>query len=234
MSEHYLALKIGGGSRPVEVGLETLREGFQENETWTLPVLEKLVTKAIAVGIQTTPVRGDILMVDEELPSHSRPDVVWRDLVNGLTVTDTKVKMKLDAKWRWKTLEEFEIDWQLLHYAWEVGEVLGEPVQYVSPHIISLAPTVNGVVHPVKITPHLLSLWHRQAENAWWRMEHEIEAPPLPNLTSCLRGNPRPGGRCEFVDLCHTMEGNEDKAAILYDRKPPREFEHLSSEGEET
>ena len=148
--------------------------------------------------------------------------MVWRDPVNGLTVTDTKVKMKLDAKWRWKTLEEFEIDWQLLHYAWEVGEYFGEPVVYAGVQLIILTPKTWVERIPVKIDPTRLAMWLKTAEQVWSDMGSEdmdlATRSTLHKWDSC-HGK---FGRCVFYDPCHIFHGDETQISQFFTRKETR------------
>ena len=140
---------------------------------------------------------------------------------------DTKVRFKLDAHFRQKALSEFDVDWQLLHYAWEVGEVLGEPVKVVGPHLITLTPKVSGVYHPVMVNPFTLSEWHRQAEKLWLDMYRVAEGYDLPtaNLFSCTTKF----GRCEFWDACHVLDRDEEKMGTVYQRKRLQEYKGGSS-----
>lgn len=225
MSQHYRLMKgspVGSTPTPSEKALETISEGYVPNDTWTIEALRKLVTTGLREALQTTPVQGTILMVDEPLPSRARPDVVFRHPSAGLTVVDTKVRFKLDPRYREKALAEYETWWQGWHYAWEVGEVLGEPVKYIGPHLITLTPRVQGVYHPIEVSPERVAFWHRQAEMLWYKMRDPVEWG-TPNWFSC-HGK---FGRCVYYDACHACHLDEDKMAILYQRKHSERGERL-------
>ena len=211
---------------PLQTALDALQAGFVEQDTWSIEALRKLVTTGLREALQTTPVQGTILMVDEPLPSRARPDVVFRHPSAGLTVVDTKVRFKLDSRYREKALAEYETWWQGFHYAWEVGEVLGEPVKYMGPHLITLTPKVTGVYHPIEVTPERVAFWHRQAVDLWWDMEGQKDTPLYllsPNWFAC-HGK---FGRCFAYDACHVCHLDEDKMAILYQRKRRETSERL-------
>ena len=195
---------------PLQTALDALQAGFVEQDTWSIEALRKLVTTGLREALQTTPVQGTILMVDESLPSRARPDVVFRHPVTGLTVVDTKVSLRSKDQY----LSQYEVWWQGFHYAWEVGELLGEPVKWMGPHIITLTPKVRGHYHPIEVTPERVAFWHRQAEMLWYKMEDPVEQV-TPNWFSC-HGK---FGRCFAYDACHVCHLDEDRMAILYQRK---------------
>ena len=219
---------------PLQTALDALQEGFVEQDTWSIEALRKLVTTGLREALQTTPVQGTILMVDESLPSRARPDVVFRHPSAGLTVVDTKVRFKLDSRYREKALAEYETWWQGFHYAWEVGEVLREPVKYIGPHLITLTPKVSGVYHPIEVTPERVAFWHRQAETVWRQMPasrdplgNPIDPPPLSTLTPNWFSCHGKYGRCFAYDACHTCHLDEDRMSILYQRKRSEGKERL-------
>lgn len=226
MTQYYRQRKARENPRdpcdptPEDVALKVLEAGYVEQETFTLDGLRKHVRAGLRTAIETSPVRGPILMVDEPLGSRARPDVVYRHPSAGLSIVDTKVKFKLDPRWRQKTLDEYETWWQGMHYAWEVGELLGEPVRYIGPHLITLTPKVNGEYHPIEVSPERLAFWLRQAETLWAQMDAQHQAveegaSPIPNWFSCHGKY----GRCVFYDWCHIVHGDQEKAEVLYQRK---------------
>lgn len=220
MSHHYREMRNGRESTvsPLDLAMQVLREGYVPQETYTLDGLGKYVRAGLKEAIETSPVRGPILFVDEPLESGSRPDVVYRHPSGGLSIADTKVKLKV-SDWqrrnKYVLLEEYETWWQGFHYAWEVGEQLGEPVKWIGPHLITLTPKPEGQYHPVEVTPQRVAFWLRQAKVLWAQMDLGVE---YPNWFSC-RGK---FGRCEFMDACHVLDLDEDKMAILYQKKLSR------------
>ena len=216
MAQFYRNLRDSTTTAPSERALETLHAGFEPQEAWTLPGLEKHVVKGLQAAVATTPVRGTVIFVDESLGSGARPDLVFRDPSLGLVVLDTKVQFKGNPRYREKNLAEYETWWQGFHYAWEVGEFLGETVAYVGPHLIQLTPSVRADWHPITITPARIQFWLRQAMSVWHHMTPPYCAdPPVPNWLSCQTRY----GRCEFFDLCHVLDGDDSRAETLYKRK---------------
>ena len=232
MSAYYRNLKQGSHAHdPLTVALWVLEEGYVEQETWTLEGLHKHVQKGLQEAINTTPVRGLILMVDEPLGSFSRPDVVFRHPSTGLTVVDTKVKFKLDSRYVGSTLGDYETWWQRFHYAWEVGELLQEPVEWIGAHLIALNPKVRGMYHPIEVSEARVRFWLRQAEPVWERMEVAITKPLTelePNWNSCRTRY----GLCPFFDACHRLDLDTDRMAIVYQPKRCESPTPLSRVGE--
>ena len=225
MSQHYRLLKHPTEENrvdPLFVALTVLEEGYVEQETWTLEGLRKHTRAGLKEAIDTTPVQGPILMVDEPLGSGARPDVVYRHPSTGLSIADTKVRFKLDPRYREKAFAEYDTWWQGWHYAWEVGEYLGEPVKSIGPHLITLTPKVRGEHHPIEVTPARVSFWLKQAEVLWARMGDSFHTAPLPlelltpNWFSCYGKF----GRCFAYDACHVIQSyDEDKLSIVYQPK---------------
>ena len=148
-------------------------------------------------------------MVDEPLPSRARPDLV-QSVLGGLVVTDTKVTLRGGVD----RLSEYDTSHQLFHYAWEVGETLGEPVTLCRIHYIMLTP-LNTVVHPVPISRERLKLWHAGAERTWAQM---ATGDATANFDGCVTRY----GPCEFQPACHVLNLDVDGMEAWYERVPPR------------
>ena len=229
MSQFYRTVKEkppGDRELALATALKVLEEddSINSQETWSLVGLTKHVKAGLMEALDTSPVRGPILMVDEPLGSGARPDVVYRHPSTGLSVADTKVRFKLDPRYREKALAEYDTWWQGWHYAWEVGEYLGEPVKSIGPHLITLTPKVRGEHHPIEVSPARVSFWLKQAEVLWARMGDSFHTAPLPvelltpNWFSCYGKF----GRCFAYDACHTIQSyDEDKLSIVYQPKRP-------------
>ena len=91
LSEHY---RGKGRPEPEDTLRRVILEGYRDNDTWTREALVKLgqrgYDRAVSDALRET---GEVLMVDEALPSRARPDLVQR--VSGvLVVTDTKVTLR--------------------------------------------------------------------------------------------------------------------------------------------
>ncbi len=201
-----------GGSDPEEVVRRALSEGYIPNDTWELSALVKLALRGYERASQDGLHRGgDVCMVDEPLPSRARPDLVQRT-PHGLVVTDTKVTLKGGFRY----VDEYFTSHQLFHYAWEVGEVLGEPVKWCRIHLISLTP-LQTLLHPIEIRPERLALWLEGAKRVWDEMGTQT---PTARFTGCQTRY----GPCEFRDACHVLDLDPDRMESVYGRVPPRDI----------
>ena len=202
-----------GGQRPEPE--ETLRrvilEGYQPNDTWSRDALIKLAQKGYErASHDALHTQGEVLMVDEPLPSRARPDLVQRIPGQGIVVTDTKVTLRGGEE----RLSEYFTSHQLFHYAWEVGEVLQEPVAWVRVHYVMLTPRCETLLHPVEVTPLRLAYWLKGAQRAWRGMAEQSE--PAPDFTACYGKF----GRCEYLDACHVLHLDPDAMEAIYDKLP--------------
>lgn len=184
---------------------------YRDNATYTRDALVKLALKGARAALaDRVGEQGQVLVVDEPLPSRARPDLVQRIPGQGLVVTDTKVSLSYGAG----RIADYDTAHQLWHYAWEVGETLGEPVTWVRIHHVTLTPRATTLLHPIRVTPARLAFWLLGARDAWARMEAERE--PVPNWTSCVTRY----GACEFRDACHVLDRDPEAMAIVYERVP--------------
>lgn len=194
-----------------------LSDGFQEQPRYTKEGLAKIVYRGIdAVRAKGIFDRHRILMIDEPL-SQSRPDVVSRHEVDGLGVTDFKVSHHVDERYRDKRLSEYETDDQFWHYAWEVGETLGEPVKWVRVVLVILTPKVVVLTETTTVTPERLNFWLQGAEQHWQDMSAEDRGERViaPRWPSCRGGK---FGVCEAYDFCHVFHRDPSKATVYYER----------------
>lgn len=194
-----------------------LSEGFQEQPTHTLAGLTKLALRGVQATLNADLFdRHTILMVDEPL-SQSRPDVVSRHATEGLGVTDFKVSRTVGEQYRAKRLSEYETDDQFWHYAWEVGETLGEPVQWIRAVLIILAPAVKVMPITTPVGSRRLAFWLAGAEQHWRDMtaEDHGQRAVAPRWPNCRGGR---YGECEMYDACHVLHGDESKFLLYYER----------------
>ena len=178
--------------------------GYEEQPKYTPEGLVKLTLRGVQALLDADLFRRHtILMVDEPL-GHSRPDVVSRHETEGLVVTDFKVTRQLGDQYRAKRLSEYETDDQFWHYAWEVGETLGEPVKWLRPVVVILAPKPTVLSTTVAVQPDRLNFWLSGAEQHWADMQAEDEGrrPVVPRWPSCRGGK---FGVCEMYDACHLL-----------------------------
>ena len=208
LSAHY---RGGPNAEATEVLRRVIQEGWQPNDTWTPEALVKLAQRgferAAADGVRES---GEVLMVDEPLPSTGRPDLVQRlPMSGGLVVTDTKCSLRGGED----RLSEYFTSHQLFHYAWEFQEVFQEPVTWCRIHYVTLTPRAQTYLHPIQITPQRLAFWLRGAERAWREMATQADPPP-PDFTACYGKY----GRCEYLDACHVLHLDPDAMPSLYER----------------
>ena len=88
-----------GGSDPEEVVRRVLAEGFVPNDDWDLAGLTKLALRGYSrAASDMLHLGGDVLKVDDPLPSRARPDLVQKTH-DGIVVTDTKVSLRNGFKY---------------------------------------------------------------------------------------------------------------------------------------
>lgn len=197
-----------------------LASGYHPNEKWTLEGLEKIAQRGLKVALEDDVIGpATVLMVDEPLPSGSRPDLVLRHPSEGLIVHDDKVTFSLKDEWRARRFAEYDTDWQFWHYAWEVEQLLGEPVSWVRVRNLTLTPKARSEVVPVRITPTRLAFWLLEAEYRWMEMRWQEtgEIPIIPRWSSCHGKY----GRCIFYDYCHVFGGDPMRASAYYTQAEP-------------
>ena len=143
-----------------------------QNEAWEL--LETRAAQAVfkyALNFPFDP--ADIVASELSLPNHghARIDLVLNSLY-GPMVVDLKTKLTLDIKYQAQLLREFEASWQMLHYTWAYGDLIGERVRRFAILLHVLEPKSRlPVLHPVVVTPELLQIWEQSARQVWRRME---------------------------------------------------------------
>ncbi len=205
LSEHYR-----GTDQAEPVLQRVILEGYKPCDAWTPETLIKLATKGYKAALaDNLKAQGDVLMVDEPLPSRARPDLVQRIPGQGLVVTDTKVTMSHGIE----RISEYDTSHQLWHYAWEVGEVVGTPVSWVRVHQVTLTPRVSTFLHPVRVTPARVAFWLTGAERAWDDM---LDYAVVPRFDSCYTKY----GRCEMYEACHVLDLDHDRMDAIYERRP--------------
>ena len=210
LTAHYRTLRGDAPQSPQEALETTIRAGAMPHDTWTVDALLKLARKGLAAGMaDRVGEQGEIVMVDEPLPSRARPDLVQRIPGQGLVVTDTKVTMSHGAE----RISDYDTAHQLWHYAWEVGDTLGEPVSWVRVHQVTLTPT-RTILHPIRVTPARLAFWLRGATDAWARIA--VGGDPAPNWSACVGRY----GRCVYTEACHVLDLDPDGMEAVYERIP--------------
>lgn len=199
-----------------EVLVALMRE-FVPQPRYTLEGLAKLALRGVDALLKADLFdRHQILMVDEPLSS-SRPDVVSRHETQGLGVSDFKVSQRVDERYRTQRLSAYSTDDQFWHYAWEVGETLGEPVKWIRPIVVILTPKATVLHDMVEVSPARLKFWLEGAEQHWRDMAQEDrgERATTPRWPACRGGK---FGVCEFFDGCHSFDRDPRKMGTYYER----------------
>lgn len=206
-------------TRGLEMALVTLQEGYQDNETWPIEGLEKMVSRVYAESFKDDLLAaGSLISVDTSL-GVGRPDFVQRSRDGkSLIVTDRKFTLKLEAHYLAKTLAEYEVDDQFWHYAWEAEQMWGLPVTWLRVHLLIGTPKPKSILHPWPVTrDRLYGLWLPSAEQTWKDMQEEREGkrPVVGKWANCMGKF----GRCPFHTFCHE---NPAQRALYYRPVEPK------------
>ena len=200
--------------------VDVIAQGYEDQPKYTREGLVKLTLRGVQALLDADLFRRHtILMVDEPL-GHSRPDVVSRHESEGLGVTDFKVTMALRDDYRASRLSGYSTDDQFWHYAWEVGETLGEPVKWIRPMVVILAPKPTVLHDLIAVESSRLHFWLSGAEQHWKDMQAEDEGtrPVVPRWPNCRNAPKRKGGICEMHDACHVLNRDPAQMAVYYER----------------
>jgi hypothetical protein len=192
----------------LQLALETLREGYHENETWPIEGLEKIVERTYEAALKEHVMdAGPMIAVDESL-GVGRPDIIQRSKDGShLLVTDRKFTLKLEVTYLAKTLSEYEVDDQFWQYAWEAQQRWGIPVKWLRVHLLIGTPKPKSVLHPWPVDQDRLAFWLSGAEQNWRDMQEEQEGkrPVVPKWANCMGKY----GRCPFHGWCHEPQQRE-------------------------
>lgn len=185
---------------PVNVVLEVLTNGYQEQDTWALDGLHALTEKGVKKLIRL--VEDEILpgativaveypdpVQDPRLGTHRLHRVVDCILArgDGLEIWDWKTKIRLDEAYLGETQRAVLHSWQLLDYAYHVTQWAtlrsglpalpdrapsGAPwvVSHAAHGLVVLGPKLMAQAIPITITPERLAQWRGQADRVWQAM----------------------------------------------------------------
>jgi hypothetical protein len=143
---------------------------------------------------------------------------------SGPAIIDFKLKRKLEARYRAKTIEEYRFNPQQLHYCWRWSQVINEPVLRYYIVLVSLQPSFQATIHQYDVPAKTLKFWQESYQEVWSEMswydpeitEGLLEISPLPaNFNSCLTKF----GPCEFQAACHEYHHDPELMAIEYVKK---------------
>lgn len=213
-------LRRGGSDDLAEAAVnEVIEQGYVEQPKYTVEGLVKLVLRGVEALLDADLyARHQIIDLDEPL-SYSRPDIISRHETQGLGVSDVKVALRIDERYRVKRMSEYETDDQFWHYAWEIGEHLGEPVKWIRPIQVILTPKATVLRDTFQVDPERLAFWLEGAQSHWADMQAEDEGRRAiaPRWQSCLSGK---YGPCVAYDFCHKFHRDPIQATLYYQRVP--------------
>lgn len=199
-----------------------------QSDNWNL--LEKRAAEFVFKYVLNFPTIGytasDIIASELTLPRHGycRIDLVVNTTL-GPMVLDFKTKLTLDIKYQAQTLREFEANWQMMHYAWAYGEIIGEPIRRFAILLHVLEPKSRlPVLHPVVIDPELMQMWVQSARQVWKIMEGirtgtSIQLDPVPWCTFNFFSK---FGREDWADAIQKCHLDENLLRTSYIKEPPR------------
>lgn len=227
---HYL--KTGGVALPLtektptETGLETIKQGFIEQDKFTLDGLNTLFERCFKKAVKTTvqEILDREVVIDTELSiGKGRIDLVTRSKDdNSIIITDHKAALQLKPEWIPARLVEVETDWQLRDYAWRASQYYGEPVEWIRRHLIVYSPTSKSFLQLFHLQPAALEQWERSARDWFWyrmKVEEIIAFDKLPqNLRECVGRY----GKCPAFAACHDLFRDEKAMESIYKRKERR------------
>ena len=135
---------------------------------------------------------------------------------------DNKVKINCAKKDIPRHIEEYMYSWQMLHYAWSLGQRLEEPVVNYYICLAIGAPTINIHVEELAVDPERLEMWEASATRAWQKihetrltldtyLDYKGHLPVGGELASIVPQSPEHWdrwGKCEMFDPCMIYKGN--------------------------
>lgn len=204
-----------GGQDPYVAACNYVEQNYPEGIDRSLAGCHELARKGVRHGIKTDLGLAEILGV-EKFYGRTRPDMVGRDRDGKLVVIDHKVKINLYDDRKEAELAKWDTHNQMFHYAWTVGQEMGEPVDRCVIHLIVLGPRVYTELHPIPMIEEHLEVWLRSVAKDWEEMK-AIELGKFParaRFSACGRQY-----GCKFHDGCHVLYGDESRFEALYDCK---------------
>ncbi len=198
------ALTEALGVWPPDAPPEFSREGLESQALKVLDAVLKWVAREMP--------DAQPIMVEEPLGAdgHTTPDLVTRE-EGQLVVTDWKTSWNLAADKVAYRLEGIDRTHQFLHYAWAVGQHLGEPVKLIRKVVIVGSPRIMVKAATWAPTPEALEYWLTGARQIWKDMGEMRagERVAWQNPNGCFQyGSKYP---CAYFDACFTCYGDREK-----------------------
>jgi hypothetical protein len=113
------------------------------------------------------PPNWDILHVEKKIDEggYCRPDLIYR-LSGELAHADVKFKLRLDARYKERSIQEYLTGWQFHHNAWAVGKLMKEPCKIMTLILVVLEP-FEVLIRSTRIEDYRMKLWEQSAEAVW-------------------------------------------------------------------
>ena len=129
-----------------------------------------------------------------------------------LIVLDWKTKNKVDTRSINTVKADFEISWQLKHYAWAVQEQYQRKVSHVGVVVVIMAPQLEVYYWPVPVNQDFLyNVWLPGARSTWAQMERIHAGVATPAMADSHYAYDDKG-RCEYMNMCFKCDLDEDLA----------------------
>jgi hypothetical protein len=196
-----------------------------------LDQIPTLTKNAIYKFLDKNPIPQDWTILASELEmgeEKCRLDLGVRDN-SGPAIIDFKTKLKLEARYRAKTIEEYRFNPQQLHYCWRFSQIINEPVLRYYIVLVSLQPTFQASIHQFDVPQKTLEFWEKSYQYHWQSMSitdyevkigreeygEDVDFIPPGNFNNCITRY----GPCEFQPACHEYHHDPQLMAVEFVRK---------------
>ena len=179
--------------------------------------------KAVELYHKHNPYIGwKVLAVEKTYPDHGncRIDLLVESPQGDIVVVDYKVKIKLEAAWRQKTLSQYTDHWNMMHYAWATGAT-----SYAI-CLVVLGPKPYIESAPFAINPQYFIIWGSDAQGLWEHMQLVKDKKMVPyGITKHYNEF----GDCKYIRACTRYGLSTSQMAVEFIQVKRRQ--HVESEG---
>jgi hypothetical protein len=201
--------------------LVVVREGgyvVQPQQEASLAGLPARVERVLTKFVEQDPIPAPwtIKGVELEMPraGHARLDLAVEDEM-GPAVLDWKYKGTLDKRYYDKEVARYRHSWQMRHYCWGYGELLGEPVSRYYVGLIVGDPFQVSLLQ-YDLAPEDQAAWLQSAQRIWTHMDAMKAGREEPWMSPT---HETVYGPCEFQDMCLRWRWDENLAQTDYVRR---------------
>lgn len=195
VSTHYTNRKYQQGIDPIQAAVGSAKAQLQDAATRGLVIHPDFAGDGVGLPIRVEggikkyiekdpiPASWEIVDIERDLGEeygHARIDLGIRLPHGELTVWDLKVKRTLEAKYHQRTLDEYRHSWQMKHYRWAYGEVMGERVMQAGIILVVLEPTFRVLLDQTTLDDEVVGTWLKRARRVWEDMEAEEKGERTP------------------------------------------------------